>query len=151
MNMRFITHWKCMIGRISSRNSVVCDEWLDYKKFADWAESHYFPNAHLDKDILGNNSRVYSPKTCAFVSKELNLFYKDGEWLTRNLPRRIRLNGHLRFQAKIGRTVIGTYLTKKSAIAARKKFILDKLMDFATTEPDDRVCAALRSLVERLL
>lgn len=140
-----------MIGRIDSRNSKVCDEWLDYSKFADWAARHYFPKAHLDKDILGNGSRIYSPDTCAFVSRELNLFYKDGKWFADNLVRKVRPNGYLRFQVKIGRLIVGTFLTEKSAIAARKEFIKNKLIAFASTEPDARVCAALRSVAERLL
>lgn len=60
---------------------TVCDEWLNFQNFAAWCEAQDFFNAkddkgrpyQLDKDILIKGNRVYSPETCCFVPKDINL------------------------------------------------------------------------------
>lgn len=46
-----------------------------FSDFATWALSQvggHVPEFELDKDILGDGSRIYSPDTCSFVPTELN-------------------------------------------------------------------------------
>lgn len=51
----------------------VCDEWLDYQNFAEWAYNvDYFERGwQLDKDLLSNEN-IYSPDTCVFLPVEVN-------------------------------------------------------------------------------
>ena len=68
--------WMAMLGRCArdgKLKSYVCDEWLSFDCFYEWAATRYFEGAHLDKDILGDESRLYSPATCAFVTSDLNM------------------------------------------------------------------------------
>lgn len=54
----------------------VCDEWLNFQNFAEWLYnvSNYQDNWAMDKDLLSQDSKVYSPNTCVFIPKELNNF-----------------------------------------------------------------------------
>ena len=57
---------------------TVCDEWRnDFKIFYDWAIANgYHEDLTIDKDMLCNkqkiNPKIYSPKTCCFVTKTEN-------------------------------------------------------------------------------
>jgi len=50
----------------------VCKEWLSFMNFKKWMKKQEWENKELDKDIIYPNNKVYSPKTCVFVSTELN-------------------------------------------------------------------------------
>jgi hypothetical protein len=52
--------------------SKICDEWLRFSGFEPWMRQQRWVGLELDKDILGNGDRVYSPKNCAFVPQYLN-------------------------------------------------------------------------------
>lgn len=59
-------------------NCTLCPEWMCLQNFCDWADSTYpkeFPDVawEIDKDLL-SNSGVYSPETCCWLPKEINLF-----------------------------------------------------------------------------
>ena len=51
---------------------TVCKEWLNYQNFAVWFEEHYIDGFELDKDIIQDGNKVYSPEMCKFVSKKDN-------------------------------------------------------------------------------
>lgn len=50
----------------------VCDEWKYYSNFEKWFNEHYKQGYVLDKDILVQGNRVYSPNTCCFVPPYIN-------------------------------------------------------------------------------
>lgn len=50
----------------------VCDEWHNYQNFAKWYEENKVSGMELDKDIKIKGNRIYSPKTCIFVSQDEN-------------------------------------------------------------------------------
>ncbi len=58
---------------------TVCESWAkDFRVFEKWAyENGWKPGLQLDKDILcealGISPKVYSPKTCQFVTQQNNL------------------------------------------------------------------------------
>lgn len=57
----------------------VCDEWLIFENFEKWYNENYYKVdneiMNLDKDILVNNNKIYSPNTCCFVPKRLNILF----------------------------------------------------------------------------
>lgn len=56
----------------------VCEEWYDYDNFYNWFQEHYKEGFALDKDILLQGNKVYSPDTCVFVPSNINqLFVKS--------------------------------------------------------------------------
>lgn len=74
--------WKKMIVRCYSENyhstresykdCTVCDEWLNYSNFEVWFNDNYVTGYDLDKDLLVQGNRIYSPDTCSFVPPQLN-------------------------------------------------------------------------------
>jgi len=61
-------------------DAEVCDDWLNFQTFAEWFTEKYIYTqlkerdikVALDKDILGEGSKLYSPETCALVPVEIN-------------------------------------------------------------------------------
>jgi len=59
-------------------NANVCDEWFDYQNFAQWWNSIEYRGDDgwcLDKDILVKGNKLYSPETCCFVPREVNILF----------------------------------------------------------------------------
>ena len=92
----YYSKWKGMLRRCYSKkvhvkqptykDCTVCDIWLTFSNFKDWMIKQDWTGMELDKDLLLEGNRVYSPETCVFVSKIVNGFIKDtgcarGEYL----------------------------------------------------------------------
>lgn len=88
----YYRRWRSMFDRCYGRNVIelhptyvgctICDEWVYFTKFKSWVisqEAIYgdLSKLHLDKDILAQDGKHYSPETCCFVSKDVNLFLTD--------------------------------------------------------------------------
>jgi hypothetical protein len=62
-------------GRASYEDCIVHEEFLDFQNFMVWCEKQVgFGELtfQLDKDVLRNDNRVYSPYDCVFLPQELN-------------------------------------------------------------------------------
>ena len=76
--------WRNMLMRVFSEDYhkkkptyigvEVCDEWLNLQVFGKWFEENFIEDYVLDKDLLGNSTKIYSPDTCLFISPRLNSF-----------------------------------------------------------------------------
>lgn len=74
--------WTSMIRRCYSEkyhefkptyiDCEVCEEWRYYSNFEKWYNENYREGYVLDKDILIQGNRTYSPKTCCFVPPYIN-------------------------------------------------------------------------------
>lgn len=76
-NTRLYSIWKCMKYRCygekyqetsyyKDKGIKVCDEWLDFNNFYEWAKDKYFDESSIDRiDSNGN----YEPNNCRFVDK----------------------------------------------------------------------------------
>ena len=79
--------WKNMLTRCYSASyqekqptyidCTVCDEWLTFSNFKEWMIKQDWKDKQLDKDILVQGNKLYSPEKCLFVSKEINLLLTD--------------------------------------------------------------------------
>lgn len=59
------------------RGVTVCNEWHRFGNFLLWYQSNHQEGYHLDKDLLNKKeSKVYSPETCMFLPKEVNLYLR---------------------------------------------------------------------------
>jgi hypothetical protein len=81
--------WYCMFQRCYSelhqikaktyKDCSVVEEWHNFQNFAQWYEDNWKPwmdnKWQLDKDILVKGNKVYSPETCAFVPREINVVF----------------------------------------------------------------------------
>ena len=86
--------WKSMITRcysnkdyIGKRNDCykdvkVCEEWHNYSNFKKWYDENYYEIdgevMALDKDIIIKRNKIYSPETCVFVPKFINIAMAKG-------------------------------------------------------------------------
>lgn len=83
--------WRDMLSRCYSKRDIVrhptyadvnvCDEWLSFSKFKEWFDKNYPYNldkagikVQIDKDLLSNNDKIYSPDTCVFLPSRINKF-----------------------------------------------------------------------------
>lgn len=108
---------------------IVCEEWHNYQNFAKWYEENSYilgeENMHLDKDLLRNGNKIYSPDTCLIVPSRINmLFFKKEK--ENGMETGVIKKGK-RFQARIcdaynkkSRT-IGIFDTKEDAFEAYKE------------------------------
>jgi hypothetical protein len=64
---------------LAYKDCEVCSEWHNFQVFADWYENNYYDigegRMHIDKDILGKGSKIYSPDTCIFVPQRINMIF----------------------------------------------------------------------------
>lgn len=98
-------HWSQMIKRcygsnITSRTKnyidcYVCNEWLIYENFEKWFNNNYYridnETMCLDKDILFDNNKIYSPDTCIFVPSLINSIFVTKKKIKENTPIGIQL------------------------------------------------------------
>ncbi len=60
-------------SRYGGRGVTVVDDWLYYDNFKLWWDEHYKGgNICLDKDILVQNCKEYSPANCCLLPEDLN-------------------------------------------------------------------------------
>ncbi len=68
------------------RDCTVCEEWYNFQNFARWFEINYKEGLHLDKDILTEGNREYSPECCSFVPVQENSEKAHAVYWTFNRP-----------------------------------------------------------------
>lgn len=92
----YYKRWAAMLHRCYSlkeikrrptyKDCTVCEEWLLFSNFREWMSSQDWEGKHLDKDLLVEGNKVYSPETCVFIDPTVNRFLLDrgkarGEYL----------------------------------------------------------------------
>ena len=154
--------WKDMLKRCYSdkaqerypsyKGCTVSDEWLTFTNFRAWMEKQDFEGKQLDKDLLFEGNKVYSPETCVFVTGAVNNFTIDrgaarGEWL-------IGVNWHKaseKFRAQCShplsgeREYLGLFTSEQEAHEAWRKRKLELAHELASIQTDERVAKALIS------
>jgi hypothetical protein len=83
----FYQTWKSMIERGYSeryklkyatyKDATVCEDWHRFSNFRAWMVRQAWEGNELDKDLLFPGNKVYSPETCVFVSRQVNMFLTD--------------------------------------------------------------------------
>jgi len=154
--------WQNMLGRSydtefhkrhpSYSDCSVIDGWIHLSDFEKWMLTQDWKGKQLDKDIILPGNKVYSPETCAFVDKKLNLFIMDtaatrGEW-----PIGVSWNKRDQtFKAEIRnpfthrREGLGYYDNPEDGHLAWKKRKHEFACLYAEQQTDQRVAEALRT------
>lgn len=59
--------------------ATICKEWHNFQNFAEWFYENIYEfnegRLHIDKDILGNGNKVYSPDTCVIIPQRINMIF----------------------------------------------------------------------------
>lgn len=128
----------------------LCKSWNIYSNFKRWFDENYIEGYDLDKDLLSGEVKIYSPETCAYIPRELNLFLAKGKnELTGAFPSGKRWYSKL-LNPITGKTDrLGVFDTPEEAHKAWKKAkhqIALKLADMYENQVDPRVTAKLRTV-----
>lgn len=135
-NKKAYVHWNSMLERCYSakhpafpnyggRGVSVCEEWHNFQNFAEWCnrqKGFESNNFHLDKDLLKYFNKVYSPESCAFLPKEINLSLNTGKRNSHGLPTGVTKSPSGRFRACANGVKLGHHATPKEAFVAYKKY-----------------------------
>jgi len=92
--------WTRLLERISNKDDLkfvayknysICEEWLNFQKFAKWYHNNIPKiegiNFEIDKDLLqqGVENKIYSPNTCIFLPYKINIFLSKKKLKNGNL------------------------------------------------------------------
>ena len=129
--------WRAMIERCYSdlykhknptyKGCKVCDEWLCFQNFAEWFYENYYEvgqeQMNLDKDILVKGNKIYSPSTCIFVPKKINLLFIKRDSCRGDLPVGVVLEKEAvtnPYRATVTGNIIGWFKTPHEAFLSYK-------------------------------
>lgn len=134
----------------------VCSEWLSFTKFKNWYDLNYREGFQLDKDLLVQGNKQYSPQTCNFVPRQLNNLFSDHAAARGEYPQGVnwhKSNG--KFEAKLNingkRNNLGYFTSVQEASnayqAARHAYVLNEISRYRQLYPDNK---PLMILIDRL-
>lgn len=108
------------------RGCSVCEEWLRLSNFIPFWEANYRQQYELEKDILVKGNKIYSPETCCFVPRRINILLTNRRRFRGGLPVGVCASeSGLRYKASYDRdgksTLIGYYDSAEEAFLAYKK------------------------------
>lgn len=128
----------------------VTEEWYTFSHFRAWMEKQDFEGKQLDKDLLFEGNKLYSPDTCVFVTQTVNLFTNDygakrGKWLIgvywdKN-KNKFRAQCHNPLSRK--REHLGSFDSEHEAHNAWANRKLELAQELAAIQTDPRVANAL--------
>ena len=153
--------WKNMLARAYNdkyrqrrptyEGVTVCEEWRSFMRFHAWMETQDWEGKQLDKDLLVQGNKVYSPNACVFVDGTVNSFLTDcaaarGEWPLGVCWKEQRQ----KFQSQCKNPFIkkqehlGYFHCPQQAHLAWKKRKHELACQLADVQKDERVAEALR-------
>lgn len=158
----YYVKWTAMIKRCYSesfqqkfptyKECVVCDEWLLFSNFRAWMKAQDWKGKHLDKDILIQGNKIYSPDTCLFVDANINYLLGTNNIKRGKYPIGVsffKRDGNFKAQCKVdGRQKhIGYYSTIKKAYDAYKEFKYKVISDVAIVQKEPLRTALLNYVI----
>ena len=166
----FYVRWSDMIKRCYyqkhlNRNPTyvgcsVCEEWRLFSNFKKWMEQQDWKGKQLDKDILLKGNKIYSPKTCIFVTQDVNKLLGDCGRARGDLPQGVHACKQCKskkFRARFRRgkgTVVhlGYFKTSEEASEVYLKAKQDYILEIAENlkDEDPRLKPALIRIAENL-
>ncbi len=123
-------------------------DWRFLSNFKQWADKQFdYANRCLDKDLLGDGSKTYSPDTCCYLTSSVNKFLINGgiylakHRMERGLPIGVQRNGQSGFMANVGkgngtRKYLGTFGTPIEAFNAFRQEKASLCLLHSKGEPD---------------
>lgn len=152
---------RCYSPRLHKTNPTyvgcsVCDEWIVFSNFRKWMKSQDWMGMELDKDLLVDGNKVYSPKACCFVDLATNRL------LNKSAASRGKFPIGVYFQESDGLYVaqccdgheqkyLGGYSTPEAAHKVYLKYKSGVILRAAEKQTDSRVKAALIARAKAML
>ena len=133
----------------------VCPEWISFMNFRKWMMTQDWQGKDLDKDLLFEGNKVYSPATCVFVDQATNTFTVDCGRSRGEYPIGVSFQKDLgKFTAKCSnpfnkkREYLGLFTCPNQAHLAWRKRKHELANQLADLQTDVRVAEALRTRYE---
>lgn len=155
---QYYSKWESMLqrtysGKFHVKNSTykgcsVCKEWLIFSNFKAWMQSQEWRGKALDKDILSQGNKRYSPDFCCFVPQSLNNLLVDSKAIRGSNPLGVSFHKKTnKYEASIKvdgkKKYLGLYLTSELASDAYKVGKYNYIKEVATQQSDLRLRDAL--------
>lgn len=127
---KIYSKWVCILQRCYSDYGLaenpsyvgvtICEDWKYFTEFKTWVKGQKWEGLDLDKDILKEGNKMYSPEACCFVPKFLNIFLKDNKRGDFQLGVHMVHNGKFKAQCRVDGKVkcLGTFRTPEEAHCA---------------------------------
>ena len=156
--------WKSLISRCYgelpgykaySGIATICDEWLNFQNFAEWWTNEKYDcdgRLHLDKDILFDGNKEYSPDKCLLVPQKINMLFMDYRPNKDGLPHGIGKAANGRYSSAYRGKSLGVFNTLEKAIAVHDIARLDYINEVTEGQKDTlpiKVYNALKNYVYR--
>lgn len=147
--------WKNMLRRCYHEKGeykgkvTVCDDWFTYSNYKKWYDENYKPNCEMDKDICGGS--CYSPSTCLFIPREINIFVTNcnnecGFYFEES---RNKYQSYCsKYKGK--RKNIGRFDTKEEAVMHSKLFKISEINKLMSSIDDISLKIKLSELCDRM-
>ena len=109
--------------------------WHNFQNFADWYESHesYGLGYELDKDLLIEGNKIYSPKTCCLVPNDINSLFSGNFSRSSGSNCGVTVSRSGKYRARVRRygkqTELGLYSTIDEAVEVYKKAKNDYILE----------------------
>ena len=107
---------------------TACEEWHDFQVFAKWLTEHRFYSLgyELDKDIIVQGNKQYSPRCCTLVPRAINSLLADNASRRGSNYQGVYFNTKtMKFQASLscyGKSVwLGVFNTEREAFLSYKE------------------------------
>lgn len=120
------------------KDCKICDEWKLYSNFKKFYDKYCKNDSfHLDKDILVQGNKLYSPDTCVFVPREINETMHSIWVEDRSLPAGVSMTECGKFRARcrkgewLDQEHIGCYDTAEEAFEEYRKAKKDRIKEMA--------------------
>ena len=151
---------RCYCERFLEKNSTyrgcsVCEEWLTFSKFKKWMEKQDWESKSLDKDIISEGNKIYSPETCAFVNRRINNLLLNNKKIRGKYPLGVTFNKKKkRFVAQCNgekhHVYVGGFDNAEMAHKAYLTFKQKVIREVANDVTDVRVKDALHEYAENI-
>lgn len=142
------------IKRPSYTGCTVCNEWVYFSKFKMWVDNMDIDGLHLDKDLLIEGNKVYSPETCLFVTPQVNAMVANLKAKSNALPTGVYAHSSGKYASQISKYKsikhIGLFGTPKEALAAYNKERINYAMELSEAEENPIVKAALKEYANKI-
>ena len=155
----FYAIWKNMLRRCYDSNfhvrqptykdCIVCNEWLLFSNFKKWMELQDWKGMQLDKDLLSQGNKTYSPDLCLLVSHKINTLLCNAPATRGSTPQGVSIiqNKYIVARCNIGGgnvIYLGTYKTVDAAFNEYKKFKYSIIASVAETQKEPIRSALLK-------
>ena len=126
-----------------------CNEWLTFSNFKAWMIKQDWQGNHLDKDILNQGNKTYSPSTCIFVTRDINALLVDQKSTRGIYPQGVYFNKKYNtFSATISingkKKTIGYFPSSEIAFTAYKKAKYTLIAEIARSQAEPLSSALLK-------